>query len=71
MQSTYPVREMIKRGWIEQTDAAMLRVQLARFFEKQTPDEIPGFARAAKKTAGETSPHSVRGCIVSANCSFD
>jgi HTH-type transcriptional regulator / antitoxin HigA len=56
MQSTYPVREMIKRGWIEQTDAAMLRVQLTRFFEKQTPDEIPGFAHAAKKTAGETTP---------------
>jgi HTH-type transcriptional regulator/antitoxin HigA len=45
MQSTYPVREMIKRGWIEQSDAAMLEIQLARFFE------VPNFAHAAKKTS--------------------
>src|SRR6267154_3798805 len=30
MQSVYPVREMIKRGWIEQSDAAMLEIQLVR-----------------------------------------
>jgi HTH-type transcriptional regulator / antitoxin HigA len=53
MQSAFPVREMIKRGWIEQTDAAMLKVQLARFFEKDTLDEIPFFEHAAKKTPGE------------------
>ena len=56
MQSAFPVREMIKRGWIEQTDAAMLKVQLARFFEKETLDEIPLFEHAAKKTPGEATP---------------
>lgn len=56
MQATYPVREMIKRGWIEQSDAAMLEIQLTRFFNVQAPDEIPYFAHAAKKTPGDVSP---------------
>jgi HTH-type transcriptional regulator/antitoxin HigA len=50
MQSTYPVREMIKRGWIEQSDATMLQIQLKRFFEESN------FAHAAKKTPGDISP---------------
>jgi HTH-type transcriptional regulator/antitoxin HigA len=50
MQTTYPVREMIKRGWIEQSDAAMLEIQLTRFFD------VPNFAHAAKKTPGDVSP---------------
>src|SRR5467141_3214474 len=50
MQSTYPVREMIKRGWIEQSDATMLQIQLTRFFD------VPSFEHAAKKTPGEISP---------------
>ncbi|MGD0962267.1 MAG: HigA family addiction module antitoxin [Candidatus Acidiferrales bacterium] len=56
MQSTYPVREMIKRGWIEQSDAAMLEIQLTRFFNVQSPDQIPHFAHAAKKTPGDITP---------------
>jgi HTH-type transcriptional regulator/antitoxin HigA len=50
MQSTYPVREMIKRGWIEQSDATMLQIQLKKFFDE------PKFAHAAKKTPGDISP---------------
>ncbi len=50
MQSTYPVREMIKRGWIEQSDATMLEIQLTRFFDS------PTFAHATKKTLGDISP---------------
>ena len=50
MQSTYPVREMIKRGWIEQSDAAMLEIQLVRFFNVANPEEIPYFRHAAKKS---------------------
>jgi|SRR5579862_5703909 len=53
MQTAYPVREMIKRGWIEQTDAAMLETQLVRFFEAPAPDDIPYFAHAAKKSSYE------------------
>lgn len=56
MQTTYPVREMIKRGWIEQSDASMLEIQLTRFFGVANPDEIPHFAHAAKKTPRDISP---------------
>jgi HTH-type transcriptional regulator / antitoxin HigA len=56
LQSDYPVREMIRRGWIEQSDAAMLEIQLTRFFEKKTPDEVSYFAHTAKKTPGDMSP---------------
>src|SRR6266478_6273205 len=53
MQTAYPIREMIKRGWIEQTDAAMLTTQLVRFFEVPNQDAIPYFAHAAKKSSYE------------------
>jgi HTH-type transcriptional regulator/antitoxin HigA len=56
MQSIYPVREMIKRGWIEQSDAAMLEIQLTRFFNVKVPNEIPYFEHAAKRTPGEILP---------------
>jgi len=49
MQSTYPVREMIKRGWIVQSDATMLETQLVRFFDVPDANEIPYMAHAAKK----------------------
>jgi HTH-type transcriptional regulator/antitoxin HigA len=47
LQNKYPVREMIKRGWIEPSDAAMLGTQLERFFEVTSTDEIPYLAYAA------------------------
>ncbi|HTZ48907.1 MAG TPA: HigA family addiction module antitoxin [Verrucomicrobiae bacterium] len=50
LQSIFPIREMIKRGWIEQTDTNMLQMQLSRFFEDEN------FAYAAKKARGEVSP---------------
>jgi HTH-type transcriptional regulator / antitoxin HigA len=53
MQSVYPVREMIKRQWIEMTDAAMLESQLMRFFGVSTPSEIPYMPHAAKKSSYE------------------
>lgn len=49
MQSTYPIREMIKRGWIESSDATMLELQLAKFFENQ---DVP-YMHAAKKSSYE------------------
>jgi len=48
LQNIYPIREMINRGWLENTDAAMLEVQMARFFK--VANEIPNIAHAAKKT---------------------
>jgi HTH-type transcriptional regulator/antitoxin HigA len=53
MQSAYPVREMIKRGWIQQSDTAMLESQLARFFQVMSPDDIPYMAHAAKRSRYE------------------
>ena len=54
LQSAYPVREMIKRGWIELSDAAMIETQLVRFFGKQDASEIPYFGtHAAKKSSYE------------------
>jgi HTH-type transcriptional regulator/antitoxin HigA len=53
MQTAYPIREMIKRGWMEQTDAPMLATQLTRFFEVPDPGLIPYFAHAAKKSSYE------------------
>jgi HTH-type transcriptional regulator / antitoxin HigA len=50
MQKSYPLREMIKRGWLQDGDAGSLAEQLARFFEVRTPDEVPYLAHAARKT---------------------
>lgn len=48
-QSAYPVREMIKRGWLEDTAVPLLEAQLMRFFKKNDIRDIPGLAHAAKK----------------------
>jgi HTH-type transcriptional regulator/antitoxin HigA len=54
MQTTYPVREMIKRGWLELSDAGMIETQLARFFCVEGPSDIPYFGtHAAKKNSYE------------------
>ena len=49
MQSAFPVREMIRRGWIEPSDTALLESQLMRFFEVTDANDIPYLAHAAKK----------------------
>lgn len=53
MQAHYPVREMIKRGWIEESDASMIEAQLVRFFRVSNQDDIPYLAHAAKKSKYE------------------
>ena len=53
MQSYYPVREMVRRGWLTHADTPSMEAQLARFFEVTTADEIPYLAHAAKKTRYE------------------
>ncbi len=53
----FPVREMIKRGWIEDVEPALLDIQMARFFEEAPLGEVPQIAHAAKKTDyAETTP---------------
>jgi HTH-type transcriptional regulator/antitoxin HigA len=49
MHDSYPVREMVNRGWLMNTDAAMLEEQLARFFDVPNTSEIPYLEHAAKK----------------------
>ncbi|MEE3045157.1 MAG: ImmA/IrrE family metallo-endopeptidase [Pseudomonadota bacterium] len=40
-QSVFPIRDMLKRGWIEESDASLLDVQMLRFFEKNDLSDIP------------------------------
>jgi HTH-type transcriptional regulator/antitoxin HigA len=61
-QSTYPVREMIRRGWIEEDDPTLLDAQMLRFFEANNIDHVPfmgarvnNIAFAAKKS-NQTDP---------------
>jgi HTH-type transcriptional regulator/antitoxin HigA len=57
LQSVYPVREMIKRGWLEDTDAELLEVQVSRFFKVANTNEIPHvLPHAAKKTHYDDVP---------------
>jgi HTH-type transcriptional regulator / antitoxin HigA len=56
MQDKYPVRAMIQRGWIQQTDVAMLATQLDRFFEVEAPGQIPNMVHAGKKSHYEGIP---------------
>lgn len=55
--AAYPVREMIKRGWIEDTESSLLDVQMVRFFGKSCREEVPFIsdapviAHAARKTS--------------------
>jgi HTH-type transcriptional regulator / antitoxin HigA len=58
LQSSYPVREMIRRGWLEDTDAAMLELQMARFFEVANCNDIPHMPHAAKTTHYDDVPPS-------------
>ena len=53
MQSVFPVREMIQRGWLEQNDSAILEAQLMRFFGVNSTEKIPYLAHAAKKSRYE------------------
>jgi HTH-type transcriptional regulator / antitoxin HigA len=56
LQALYPIREMIKRGWIEDSDPSLLQLQIARFFEVENVDDAPKYAMAAKKTRYDDEP---------------
>jgi len=56
-QAAYPVREMIKRGWLEAADPDLMEAQMIRFFGVNSVDDIPHLPPAAKKTHyGEIPP---------------
>jgi HTH-type transcriptional regulator/antitoxin HigA len=53
LQREYPVREMIKRGWLQNMEVSGLEIQLARFLKAEN-DNIRQIRYAARKTnAGE------------------
>ncbi len=56
LQEHFPVREMIKRGWIEESDTAMLDLQIARFFKVKNVGDVPYISHAAKKPHYEETP---------------
>lgn len=63
IQSVYPLREMIRRGWIEDSDSALLELQITRFFEAGSRAEVPKLghnhapvAFAAKRTHYDDDP---------------
>ena len=49
--SRYPLREMVKRGWVDPEHGnGSLEEQVCRFFGVQTLDEIPHLTHSARKT---------------------
>lgn len=60
LQSVFPVREMIKRQWLADTDIVLLELQMMRFFNKNNLDDIPYLAHAARKSDySETTPMQI------------
>lgn len=60
LQALYPVRDMIRRGWIQDGEASLLQLQMTRFFEVANDDSPRHVAFAAKRTHyGETPPHQL------------
>lgn len=56
LQERFPIRDMIKRGWLEEADSEMLDVQIARFFKVKTLENVPHMSYAAKKTHYDETP---------------
>lgn len=59
LQTRYPIREMIKRGWFAATeDVSLLEAQFMRFFRTNSLEEVPCLSHNAKKGGGysETTP---------------
>jgi HTH-type transcriptional regulator/antitoxin HigA len=51
LQTKYPAREMIKRGWVKNTnDIGLLETQLERFFRISNDNRVAGIQHRAKKT---------------------
>lgn len=56
LQARYPIREMIKRGWIEDAEPSLLKLQVDRFLESDCLDDAPKYAMAAKKANYDDEP---------------
>lgn len=57
--SKYPLRDMLKRGWIEDTkDPNKLEQGICKFFGAETLNQVPHLSHAAKRLPVETIPPS-------------
>jgi HTH-type transcriptional regulator/antitoxin HigA len=57
LYATFPVKEMIRRGWITASENLdVLEQQFLRFFDVSSLDEELGFTHAAKKRSYESMP---------------
>jgi HTH-type transcriptional regulator/antitoxin HigA len=61
LQSAFPIREMVRRGWIKDGEASLLRLQMSRFLEEANDnDSKSSIAFAAKRTHyDDTPPHQL------------
>jgi HTH-type transcriptional regulator/antitoxin HigA len=56
LRDRFPVRELLRRGWIESTEAVeVLETRLCQFYSIKSPEEEPQLAHAAKRTRPEQS----------------
>lgn len=51
LQTRYPIREMIRRGWLENTDVSSLEIQLNRFLRAGNDNNVKDIRHVAKKTS--------------------
>ena len=56
LQTKYPAREMIKRGWIKNLEVDLLEQQLGRFFRASNDNDVAAVRHVAKKTNAGESP---------------
>ncbi len=56
LQALFPVRDMIRRGWIHDGEASLLQLQMSRFFEAANDDAKSDIAFAAKRTHYDSTP---------------
>lgn len=57
LQSAFPVREMIRRGWVEDAPSSLLEIQIDQFFE--AANENGSLAFAAKRTHTSANPAQI------------
>jgi len=61
LYSKFPVKEMIRRGWVEESkDMDQLERSFCRYFSISSVDEVPSFGHAAKKHGYSDPPQIVQ-----------
>jgi HTH-type transcriptional regulator/antitoxin HigA len=59
LQGSFPLREMIRRGWVPDVDTSVLEGHVARFFELENGSGTPEVAFAAKRSDSEEPPAQI------------